>query len=226
MTFELITEPRNKTKPEILFFMLLKISYDDGTLTNDILENKKLYRKYKKSIYQQFTKLSLTTYKESLKLTDHTSQKKGDKKGQCLCTQLGITIYNMIENSITKKKCWVGSVCIDKFLPQLKKQKNELLRINKYKDQGYICLYCNDVLPSRRKKVNKEMFCNLNCKSKMNYVIPFGKHKGKIMIELICTREGSEYIDWVKNVIEDDTTAFSKYPLFLEILEENIIDLI
>ena len=70
------------------------------------------------------------------------------------------------------------------------------------------------------------MFCNLNCKSKMNYVIPFGKHKGKIMIELICTREGSEYIDWVKNVIEDDTTAFSKYPLFLEILEENIIDLI
>ena len=74
-----------------------------------------------------------------------------------------------------------------------------------------------------RTKINRELYCNRNCKSKMEYVIPFGKHKNKNMIELICTREGLSYINWCKKVIEDDSNAFHRFPLFLEILNENVL---
>jgi len=124
----------------------------------------------------------------------------------------------------TKKKCWVGSTCIDNFFVQLVEQKNQLLKVERYKDRGFYCKYCNELLQSRRTKINREFYCNRNCKSKMEYVIPFGKHKNKNMIELICTREGLSYVNWAKNMIEDDSNSFHRFPLFLEILEENIIE--
>lgn len=68
------------------------------------------------------------------------------------------------------------------------------------------------------------MYCNYRCKSKMRYAIPFGKYKNKILVEVICTREGQEYINWINTVRKENSDSFSKYPLFLEILDETIVE--
>lgn len=219
--FSIVKEPVSKKNSDILFFRLLEISYDDKLLTKKILNCKVWYKDYKQSIFKQFTKIDMTNrYKEAYNLIDHPIQIKGDTYGQCLCSKCGIKSYFIIENEYTNKKCWVGSTCIVKFFPHLENVKNELLRRIKNKELGNICLYCNQVLVSMRKKINREFYCNIYCKAKMEYIVPFGKFKNKCLVEVMCTPEGQSYIEWAKQMLQKDPESFYRYPLFQEIISE------
>jgi len=235
MSFNLITEPKLKTKPEQLFFMLLKISHDDGTLTEEILKDPVLYEKYKLQLYLQFSRVGEVRTRDAMEvhwadnkslsaLSDHLNQQDKHAISECLCSQQGLFWHCLIQNEITKKKCWVGSVCIDNFIPHLKKEKNFLISQYKNKELGNSCLYCDAGLVDMRKKYHREFFCDFKCKKKMIYSIPFGKFKNKIMLEVMYTEEGNNYFCWIKEQLLQNPSSFSQYPLFLEIIEENTID--
>jgi len=223
--FRVVKQPTKKKKPKIFFFEILKISFDDGLLTKSILNCKRLFTKYRNSIYNQFTEIYMTRdYDKAYDFTEHPSQVLGDKREQCLCSQLGLLTYFIVHNRYTNKKCWVGSECINKFFPHLVPRKKELLRQEKNRELGNICIYCDEPLKSMKSKINKEMYCNYRCKTKMQYTIPFGKFKKMRLVEVICTREGQSYIEWINEVKQENPKAFSKYPLFLEIINETVLE--
>jgi hypothetical protein len=118
----------------------------------------------------------------------------------------------------------IGSRCINKFGCNLDKEMKLIAVKNRNKKKDAICHYCYEPLIDMRKNYQKDGFCNKNCAMKMSYVVAFGKHRGKKLVELMYTKEGRGYIEWIKKELEEDSNAFSRYPLMLEIIEENNIE--
>lgn len=220
MTFDLIKEPKNASNAEILFFEILKISHDDNSLTKDILEDKEAYKKFQQKIYSQFDRLEITAFPE-LPKTDHPD----NIPEFCLCSRSGISFHCQIQNRYTKKHCWVGSMCVRKFLPHLCKDLNK--KVSQYKNlqKGHICRYCETSLWDLRLCYQKDGYCDSKCYNKSKYIMPFGKYKGQILNELIYTNEGFDYITWVKEVIQHDKNAFCCHPLFLVIINDVKLEL-
>ena len=222
MKFDLIKCPINNTKPEILFFEILKISHDEGKLTQEILNNKDLYENFKISIYNQFDLGEIYEDEEVLENVTHPLQYKCYPEfGKCLCSQCNLRYHCVVENRLTGKSAWVGSKCITKFLTHLKEDMTKKIKILENYKQGNICNYCEETLTDLRLKHQKNGFCDSICYRKYHYKIPFGKFKNINMIEFLASERGSSYRKWIEKTILDDSNAFSQYPLFLLILKEN-----
>jgi len=138
---------------------------------------------------------------------------------QCAC---GHEIKNLyfIRHKQTDEKWQVGSKCVERIFPHMHKIMNELRKKAIYKLQGRVCNYCEEPLMDRRKKYPKLGYCDMNCLRKNNYIMKFGRYKGQILMEVLYTREGFNYYQWIKNTIAQDEFAFNSYPLFLEIINE------
>tara|TARA_R110000772_G_scaffold260310_1_gene378227 strand:+ start:3581 stop:4225 length:645 start_codon:yes stop_codon:yes gene_type:complete len=143
---------------------------------------------------------------------------------KCICTHPIINLYYLTHTK-TQMTFKVGSKCITRLDHSFEKAVKSIVKERKYRAEGNICIYCDKTLTDMRKQYQKEHCCNLVCNQKFNHRIPFGKHYGKNLLEFICTKEGNNYVNWVKDVIKDDKTQFKKYTLFLEIIYENDVDI-
>jgi hypothetical protein len=220
-----LLKPREKSKPEMLFYEIWKIS--EGSYTQEQYDDDDLWEKYKESVYKQFEfKKVLTKDEEEVIQVTHPSQKDGKicPIGQCLCTQCGLNLHCVIKNKKTNETCWVGSRCINRFLghiaPLLHLEETKL----RNREIGNVCHYCDEPLVDLRKKYQKNGYCNSHCSYKNRYCIPFGKHKGKRLVEFMMNKEGNNWVTWVRDQIKDDPTAFGRYDVFREILEEVEVD--
>lgn len=154
---------------------------------------------------------------------DYTEYDYDTNKQSCICTHEIKHLY-MITHKPTNISFQVGSDCIFKLGDiGLTQKMHKVIKSRKMREIGCICIYCAEPLLDRRKKVQREGFCDKSCMAKMNYVIPFGKHKGKLLVELLCMKNDT-YLDWVKNERKEDPTAFSKFVLFLEIIDETVVE--
>jgi len=145
-----------------------------------------------------------------------------DESNMCVCSH-PIKIPWYVTHIDTDMTWQIGSKCINKFSYDLDKEMKLMAVKIKNREKGAICNYCFEPLIDLRKKYQKDGFCNERCFMKMRYVIIFGKYRGQILIELMYTKKGRKYIEWVKKTIEEDSNAFYRYPLMLEIIEENEI---
>lgn len=228
MTFDLITKPKNNRKSEILFWEILKISHDDGTLTQEILDNSADYENYQKKIYSQFEiKFILDITSDSISPPSHPDQPHPCIPSMCLCTQIGLKFHCYIQNRITDETCWVGSHCIRKFFVHEIPALNKKISQKKNSELGNTCHYCCEGLFDLRKHYQNMGYCDCVCYRKMTYPVPFGKYKNKLLVELLNTREGKNYVDNFINVERgNNSNAFSRYPLFLEILDETLFEVV
>ena len=141
----------------------------------------------------------------------------------CTCTHPIKNLYFI--KHIPSNQIWqVGSHCVEKIFPKLKKNMKLLKQRELYKIRGRVCHYCEEPLMDLRKKEQKSGYCNMNCFHKNHYVMKFGKYKGQILMEVLYTKEGFSYYQWVKDTIAQDEFAFNSYPLFLEIINETFIE--
>lgn len=224
------TKPRNKSKPEILFYEIYKIS--EGDITQEIYDDDLLWKQFKSDIYKQFSVIGIFSLNENTynDITHPSQQRIHPLKtpicplGMCLCTQIGLNIHCVIENQITHKKCWVGSVCIYRFMPNLKKKLLKFLAKRRNDNKNNICLYCNEPMYDLRLKYQKDNLCDENCHEKYYHTIPFGKYKGCNMIDFIETEKGVNWFNWIKNTIYKDHNAFHQYNTLREIVDETYID--
>lgn len=142
----------------------------------------------------------------------------------CCCTHPIKNLY-YIEN-IKHKQAWlVGSECVKKVSSTLYEQTRKYKIKTQRKREGKICGFCEEPLVDLRKKYQKIGYCDYRCYKKSQYKINFGKHKGKILNEFVYTKNGFNYVQWVKKVLKDDKYAFRQYPLFLEIIENIDLEL-
>jgi hypothetical protein len=140
----------------------------------------------------------------------------------CICTH-SISNLFYITHIPSDMTFQVGSECVRKLNTELDEGLGTILKKRRNKKKGNTCHYCDEPLIDLRRVYQRDGYCNRQCYAKMSYVVPFGKHSGKILVELICTKIGRSYTNWVKQMIKQDSSAFSRYPLFLEIIEENEI---
>ena len=152
---------------------------------------------------------------------DQISQEGTDK---CICTHPIYNLYYLthIETQMTFK---VGSHCIHRIDEKFDEAVRDVAKERRNRKNKNICVYCDETLKDMRKKYQKDFYCNLACSMKFNHKISFGKHKDKNLLEFICTKEGNKYINWIKNIIKNDSEQFKQYVLFLEIIYENEIEL-
>ena len=150
----------------------------------------------------------------------HPDQNK-ETAGICLCCKVGIHFHFVIKNRHNEQTCWVGSSCIDKFLPHLREDKNTARKKMLNKSVGLVCQYCYEPLVDMRKVYQRDHLCDKWCYKKYHYTIPFGKHKKINLVEFIFTKKGRDWFDWVKKQFIINPRAFIRYPLFREIFEEN-----
>lgn len=211
---------KNKTKREILFFNILQISYQEGKLTKEIIDDEKRYYEYKQNIYKQFERRDLFVrgYDNFIDVT-HSLQNR-DNIGQCLCSHCGLVYHHVIENKHTGETCWVGSECINNFLPHLEKESKKCIRKFNNEQTGDVCLYCDEGLTDMRLTYQRKRCCNYTCYKKYKYILPFGKFKGQNLLEFLFTERGQSWYKWAKNTLYEKPIAFHRYPLFKEILKQ------
>jgi hypothetical protein len=223
-------EPRTKSKPDMLIWNIAKISdlpYDPEFSNEEYIGLYiGLYTEYSKALFDQFD------LKDGFYVTDcdppdvdHPNQ-SSETIGQCLCSQCNLVLHFIVRNRVTKKTCWVGSSCISKFLPQLVPEMKLYVAKRRALDLGIknTCLYCDEPLIDLRRMFQREGYCDRHCQCKMEYTVMFGKYKGRNLIDLMITKDGSRYIkDFVKVQVARDPKAFLRYPAFLEIIFENDI---
>lgn len=142
----------------------------------------------------------------------------------CICSHPVNNLY-YITHKPSQMTFQVGSECVLKVDDEeLKTKMKNIIKRRKAIEKGNTCIYCNEPLTDIRKLYQKDRLCNRLCFVKNNYVIPFGKYKGEILIEFMCTKKGMEYIDWIRQVRDKDPNSFSRYHVFLEILDETVFE--
>ena len=156
-------------------------------------------------------------------IPDYTEGDYGNGNDLCICGHPITQLYT-ITHRLTGIQFQVGSNCVYKIGDKtITKKMNRVKRVKKAIDNGDLCVYCSDPLLDKRKKFNREGFCDKSCSSKMKYVIPFGQSKGELLVEVMC-KKNNTLLKYVKNERKKDPTAFSKYVLFLEIIDETVVE--
>ncbi len=156
---------------------------------------------------------------------DYDAEYDDSQGNMCICSH-NIHDLCFIKHKETNQIFQVGSKCVSKISPKLGKKLHEISIRNRNIELNNICTYCREPLFDMRKKYQKDFFCNRICFEKMKYVIPFGKYIGKVLVEVMCTYDGVNYINnFIKKEIEKDPTSFIRFPFFLEIIEENDLEL-
>lgn len=154
------------------------------------------------------------------------SEEAGDSENRiCVCTHHIHNLY-YITHKHSQMTFQVGSKCVMKCGENIaEKMKTVIVKLKNF-EKGNICIYCDEPLTDNRRTYQKHGFCDYSCYQKMKYIIPFGKHKGKLLVEFICTKDGINYIDNYINLERmKDVHAFRRYPMFLEIIDETILSL-
>jgi hypothetical protein len=170
---EIINKPLGNGKSAILFHQLIKLM-DISTITKQFIDKEDLYS-YINNEFEFTAKLEPPTPEE----TNHND----NKENYCLCTTKIIHHYQII-NTKTNKKCWIGSECINNFLPASKKTLKNSIAKEKY--GSLYCLNCGIELTNRKLKCQQQNLCNKFCLEKYN-LNQYKNTKEK-------TKEKTEYI--------------------------------
>jgi hypothetical protein len=102
---------------------------------------------------------------------------KGHSEGKlelCVCTH-SIKMLCYITHKSSGMTFQVGSKCCEKVCPTVLKSVQLFKKKSDNREKGYICHYCYEPMVDRRNKFKKENFCNISCKRKYEFPIPFGK---------------------------------------------------
>jgi hypothetical protein len=150
---EIINKPLGNGKSAMLFHQLIKLM-DISTITKQFIDEEDLYS-YINNEFLFTNKLEPPTPEE----TNHNN----NKKNYCLCTTKIIHHYQII-NIKTNKKCWIGSECINNFLPISKKALKNSTDKEKY--GSLHCLNCGIELTNRKLKCQQQNLCNKFCLEK------------------------------------------------------------
>jgi hypothetical protein len=173
MTLNLVNEIMNKPlgngKSDFLFHQLIKLM-DTSSITKQFIDVVDLYS-YINNEFVFTIKLEPPTPEE----TNHND----NEENYCLCRTKIIHHYQII-NIKTNKKCWVGSECINNFLPLSKKLLKNSTDKEKY--GSLYCLNCGIELTNRKLKCQQQNLCNKFCLEIYN----FNQYKK--------TKEKTEYI--------------------------------
>jgi len=152
---EIINKPLSNGKNALLFHKLIKLM-DISSITKQFINEEDLYA-YINNEFVFTTKLEPPTPED----TNHND----NEENYCLC-RTKILHHHQIINIKTNKKCWIGSECINNFLPIAKETlKNS---IDKEKYGSLYCLNCGSLLTNRRLKCQQQNLCDKFCLEKYN----------------------------------------------------------
>ena len=148
---------------------------------------------------------------------DEKEEQEVHEGEMCICTK---EIKNLfyITHKKTKQTYQVGCECIKRIIPRLTDEIKLIKNKTMKRNNGNICKTCKEPLLDLRKLYQRDGYCDVGCWYKTRYKMEFGKYKGRNVFRLFNSQEGKNYLEWVKDTIARDDEAFSKYPIFLEIV--------
>lgn len=212
-----LLEPKSKKNEDLLLFHLMNISDLKEFYVSDW---NYCYKKLKDSIFKQFSDIKAIGYysdnpdfqeynnifednsknrwviiniksKKEIAITNPLQSLDRYNITYCPCGQHGLNLHCAIQHDTNNKIAWVGSDCIKKFMPHIKKKVNILIKRSRQFRKGKIdfCLYCEEVFEKETGKIFCDEICNFG------YYTPFmyGKYKGEFIKDVY--NKDKNYID-------------------------------